>query len=328
MAMSCGCKSTSHCLKLYCPCFGADRYCSEPCSCNECQNLPEYHDRVIKAREEAKVQNPYVFSTKEGRPTGAKKKTGCKCKVRLMCSNERCKCYKAKVGCDTGECICSECQNVNGKRGDNVDMTTGTSTSNQTELMNQFAPQDMIVRHPSTVTNLPYISSLAGSSNLDMFQVDPLESVNQLKPQYINNAGHVCSVMNVPCIPSPAEALNRDMMIGTSTRDPRLVPLDQPQFRNQFRPQNMNIPFESSNPDMMIGTSTRDSRVVHDDRHPSSVTNLPYIPSPAESSTENVMIGTSTRDSDMDLAAQVAFMNWLIPHDLNVSNDDMKNEKK
>ncbi|KAI3792042.1 hypothetical protein L2E82_05911 [Cichorium intybus] len=123
MAMCCNCKSTirpSHCLKLYCPCFRVGRYCSQACSCNECQNLPEYHDRVKKEREEAKVRNPYAFSTKEGRPTGVKKKTGCNCKVR-MCSHGRCKCYKAEVGCEAGECICLECQNVYGKRGDNVD---------------------------------------------------------------------------------------------------------------------------------------------------------------------------------------------------------------
>ncbi|KAI3792041.1 hypothetical protein L2E82_05910 [Cichorium intybus] len=114
---------------------------------------------------------------------------------------------KTEVGCRR-ECQCVGCRNVHGKREDNVDMTIGTSTSNQIELMNHFTSQDIIVRHPSTVTNLP------------------------------------------------------------------------------------------------------------------------YIPSPAESSTENVMIGTSTRDSDMVPTEELDFMNWLIPQDFNARNDDMKNKKK
>lgn len=57
-AKSCRCKM-SQCLKLYCDCFAAERYCGA-CSCVACHNRPEYADRVQQRREDVAARNPQV----------------------------------------------------------------------------------------------------------------------------------------------------------------------------------------------------------------------------------------------------------------------------
>ncbi|XP_039027980.1 CRC domain-containing protein TSO1-like isoform X2 [Hibiscus syriacus] len=128
----CNCKRTK-CLKLYCDCFAAGIYCSEPCSCQGCLNRPEYEDTVLETRNQIESRNPLAFAPKivqpftefplsnreDGNrktPSSARHKRGCNCK-RSMCLKKYCECYQANVGCSIG-CRCEGCKNVYGKKED------------------------------------------------------------------------------------------------------------------------------------------------------------------------------------------------------------------
>uniref|UniRef100_M8CFB3 Uncharacterized protein n=1 Tax=Aegilops tauschii TaxID=37682 RepID=M8CFB3_AEGTA len=59
----CSCKK-SKCLKLYCECFHAGVFCSEPCSCQGCLNKPSNMEIVLSTREQIESRNPLAFAPK------------------------------------------------------------------------------------------------------------------------------------------------------------------------------------------------------------------------------------------------------------------------
>ncbi|KAG4379242.1 hypothetical protein GLYMA_17G208500v4 [Glycine max] len=129
----CNCKK-SKCLKLYCDCFAAGTYCTDPCACQGCLNRPEYVETVVETKQQIESRNPIAFAPKIVQPTtdisshmddenlttpsSARHKRGCNCK-RSMCLKKYCECYQANVGCSSG-CRCEGCKNVHGKKEDYV----------------------------------------------------------------------------------------------------------------------------------------------------------------------------------------------------------------
>ena len=81
----CNCKK-SKCLKLYCECFAAERFC-DGCNCTDCGNTPTAGLIRDKAVKETRAKNPNAFKNKIG--SGGMKvglspesshNMGCKCK--------------------------------------------------------------------------------------------------------------------------------------------------------------------------------------------------------------------------------------------------------
>ncbi|KAL5224154.1 hypothetical protein ABZP36_010793 [Zizania latifolia] len=123
----CSCKK-SKCLKLYCECFHAGVFCSEPCSCQGCLNKPSNMETVISTREQIESRNPLAFAPKVIRtepgqeladdsnktPASARHKRGCNCK-KSSCLKKYCECYQGGVGCSVS-CRCEGCKNAFGRR--------------------------------------------------------------------------------------------------------------------------------------------------------------------------------------------------------------------
>ncbi|KAM0846222.1 hypothetical protein ACQ4PT_055817 [Festuca glaucescens] len=124
----CSCKK-SKCLKLYCECFAAGVYCSEPCSCQGCLNKPIHEEIVLSTRKQIEFRNPLAFAPKVIRlsdvgqetqedpnntPASARHKRGCNCK-KSSCLKKYCECYQGGVGCSTN-CRCETCKNTFGIR--------------------------------------------------------------------------------------------------------------------------------------------------------------------------------------------------------------------
>nr|XP_010923540.1 protein tesmin/TSO1-like CXC 3 [Elaeis guineensis] len=124
----CNCKK-SKCLKLYCECFAAGVYCSEPCSCQGCFNKPIHEETVLATRKQIESRNPLAFAPKVIRtsetgqemgedanktPASARHKRGCNCK-KSSCLKKYCECYQGGVGCSIS-CRCEGCKNAFGRK--------------------------------------------------------------------------------------------------------------------------------------------------------------------------------------------------------------------
>ncbi|ONM01968.1 CRC domain-containing protein TSO1 isoform X2 [Zea mays] len=124
----CSCKK-SKCLKLYCECFAAGVYCSEPCSCIGCQNNQSHMETVLSTRQQIESRNPLAFAPKvihtsepgmdlgdfsNKTPASARHKRGCNCK-KSSCLKKYCECFQGGVGCSVS-CRCEGCKNAFGKR--------------------------------------------------------------------------------------------------------------------------------------------------------------------------------------------------------------------
>ncbi|OAY79494.1 CRC domain-containing protein TSO1 [Ananas comosus] len=124
----CSCKK-SKCLKLYCECFVAGIYCSEPCACQGCLNRPIHEEIVLSTRKQIEARNPLAFAPKiiqtsgDGQeigensnktPASARHKRGCNCK-KSNCQKKYCECYQASVGCSIN-CRCEGCRNAFGTK--------------------------------------------------------------------------------------------------------------------------------------------------------------------------------------------------------------------
>lgn len=99
----CNCKK-SKCLKLYCECFAAKKYCID-CKCNECLNKKKYEKERNIAVIMTIKKNKYAFKPKNN------VKKGCVCK-KNNCLKKYCDCFHANIFCSSEVCKCVECKNV------------------------------------------------------------------------------------------------------------------------------------------------------------------------------------------------------------------------
>ncbi|KAL9190941.1 hypothetical protein ACHAXT_000647 [Thalassiosira profunda] len=106
----CNCKK-SKCLKLYCDCFSAERYCNG-CKCTNCQNTPAYESIRQKAIVDTKAKNPNAFKQKLSQ--NKSHATGCRCK-KSGCLKKYCECFQGGIVCGA-KCKCANCKNFVGSQ--------------------------------------------------------------------------------------------------------------------------------------------------------------------------------------------------------------------
>jgi hypothetical protein len=91
----CTCKK-SQCLKLYCECFSAERYCVD-CKCSNCLNVPAYDDERERAILELCHKNPSAFKPRNSATTQNQmcrcKKSECLKKVRPLANVKHMFCW-------------------------------------------------------------------------------------------------------------------------------------------------------------------------------------------------------------------------------------------
>jgi len=107
----CNCKK-SKCLKLYCECFAALKYCSG-CNCIDCYNSADTESNRQEAIRATKERNPAAFKTKVMKVNDEERhSTGCNCK-KSQCLKKYCECFEGAVFC-ADHCKCKSCQNYDG----------------------------------------------------------------------------------------------------------------------------------------------------------------------------------------------------------------------
>ncbi|KAL3920911.1 MAG: hypothetical protein SGILL_003024 [Bacillariaceae sp.] len=104
----CNCKK-SRCLKLYCECFSAERFC-DGCNCSDCQNTVETVAIRDKAIKDTRAKNPKAFQARVAETHNM----GCKCK-KSECLKKYCECFQAGILC-AEKCKCENCLNHAGSQ--------------------------------------------------------------------------------------------------------------------------------------------------------------------------------------------------------------------
>jgi hypothetical protein len=110
--LTCNCKK-SRCLKLYCECFHALKFCSN-CKCFDCENRVGNEDVRNSVINTIRDRDPHAFESKvrvvDGSDGNARAHlSGCHCK-RTSCLKKYCECFTLAVPCSQ-RCRCLKCQN-------------------------------------------------------------------------------------------------------------------------------------------------------------------------------------------------------------------------
>jgi len=129
-AKNCNCPR-SRCIKLYCECFQAGKYCSSDCCCKKCLNLVSESGPVGKrtfAIQNILARNPYAFhkdkellEKKYNRASGL----NCRC-VKSQCLKLYCDCFQSGKVCGK-DCMCVKCLNTAEESGDYGEATKARS---------------------------------------------------------------------------------------------------------------------------------------------------------------------------------------------------------
>jgi len=123
---NCNCPR-SRCIKLYCECFQAGRYCSAECCCKMCLNSESESGpggkRTLSVQN-ILARNPFAFhkdkallEKKNNRASGI----NCRC-VKSQCLKLYCDCFQSGVVCGN-DCMCVKCLNTVEESGDYGEVT-------------------------------------------------------------------------------------------------------------------------------------------------------------------------------------------------------------
>lgn len=104
----CNCKKT-RCLKLYCECFQAQRYCYS-CNCFDCYNILEHESSRREAMKLVNERSSKIIKSKASEEVGSS--VGCNCK-QSRCLKKYCECFLASAFCGS-HCKCKSCSNYSG----------------------------------------------------------------------------------------------------------------------------------------------------------------------------------------------------------------------
>uniref|UniRef100_J3NET6 CRC domain-containing protein n=1 Tax=Oryza brachyantha TaxID=4533 RepID=J3NET6_ORYBR len=232
----CSCKK-SKCLKLYCECFHAGVFCSEPCSCQGCLNKPSNMETVLSTREQIESRNPLAFAPKVIRtepgqeiaddsnktPASARHKRGCNCK-KSSCLKKYCECYQGGVGCSV-TCRCEGCKNAFGRR-EGVSILSMEEAKRGSEDKNGGVKEETIdndkqlVIYQDTTNLTPPESVLTTPLVVDCRPLVPLPPLSSKKPRSSTKLGGYSSRLEGPLksdiLLSPFESY-AEMMLGDGT---------------------------------------------------------------------------------------------------------------
>jgi len=161
----CNCKK-SRCLKLYCECFAASRYC-DSCNCFDCNNIEAYDSVRDEAIKLTKERNPMAFQSKVTLKKGplVYHIQGCNCK-QTHCLKKYCECFQGNAFCGSN-CKCKSCSNFEGSHALEETRMSNASASNIISLRENNKKRK---ESPSSIACSEVLSPTTPTSNVAVNQ--------------------------------------------------------------------------------------------------------------------------------------------------------------
>ncbi|KAJ7536770.1 hypothetical protein O6H91_12G081400 [Diphasiastrum complanatum] len=243
---TCSCKK-SKCLKRYCECFAAGRFCGDSCSCQDCHNKLTFKETVDTSRRLIESRNPIAFrpktvaisssflskqdKTKAKNVRLSRHKCCCNCR-KSQCLKKYCACFQAGVGCSEG-CRCENCHNDFGRKdaSEGLKYSEPICDSKESESSGSLRQGDRTIEKDVSPRSPSFQHELHGTGEVRLRSSGTVQPVDSSLPQR-SKPDDGSLQLDTPQCEVPVDGSLDSASLHNTCSAHILTPVDTPNLKN------------------------------------------------------------------------------------------------